>query len=147
VRVCLISILFAVGVAACGGDDRGEWAKEANALCEQLEQRVAGISPRSRVEDPEDLAPCVREVVAAARDRLGQMRDLEPAGDDEQRVGEMLDLYEESFDIADEAATTVETGDEAGYHRLLRQSDAVSLRADAIARELGAETSAFPLSV
>jgi hypothetical protein len=147
-RVCLVSALvLLVGAASCGGSgDKEAWAKEANALCRDLERDVHDVAPLREIEHPEEFAPYVSSVVAVARDWLARMRELEAPEGEEERVREMLDLYEAAIDKTDEAATTLGDGDEPGYQRLLREGDALSGRADELARDLGVEACTHPLS-
>jgi hypothetical protein len=145
--VCLVSALvLLLATAGCGSGGEEAWAKEANALCRDLERDVRGVAPLREIEHPEEFAPYVSSVVAVARDWLVRMRQLEAPEDEEARVREMLDLYEAAIDKTGEAATTLGDGDEAGYERLLRESDALSSRADELARDLDAEACTYPLS-
>jgi hypothetical protein len=147
-KVCLVSALvLLLGTAGCGGSgDKEAWAKEANALCRDLERDVRGVAPLREIEHPEEFAPYVSSVAAVARDWLARMRELEAPEDEEERVDEMLDLYEAAIDKTDDAATTLGDGDEAGYERLLREADGLSGRADVLARDLDVEACTHPLS-
>jgi hypothetical protein len=135
-----------LATAGCGSGDGEAWAKEANTLCRDLERDVRGVAPLREIEHPEEFAPYVSSVVAVARDWLVRTRRLEAPEDEETRVREMLDLYGAAIDKTDEAATTLGDGDEAGYERLLRESDVLSSRADDLARDLDVEACTYPLS-
>jgi hypothetical protein len=141
----MLVMAAAVGAAGCGSDDEA-WADQANALCEDLERDVRDIAPLREIEHPEEFAPYVSLVAAAARDWLTRMQALEPPEDDEERVAEMLRLYDEGIDKTEQAATALGDGDESAYEQVLREGNSVLVKADEIAVDLGADSCAYPLS-
>jgi hypothetical protein len=146
VRMRLVSAVVLLTCAAGCGSGNGDWAEEATALCRDLERDVGAVAPLREIEHPEEFAPYVSSVVAEVREWLIRMRRLDPPEGDEQRVDDMLDLYEAAIDKTDEAANALGDGDEERYQRLLREGAALSGRADRVARDLGAEACAYPLS-
>jgi hypothetical protein len=145
-RTCLVSAVVLLTAAVGCGSGNDDWAREATALCRDLEREVGAVAPLREIEHPEEFAPYVSSVVAEVREWLTRMRELDPPEGDEERVSDMLDLYEAAIDKTDEAANALGDGDEERYQRLLREGGALSQRADRIARDLGAETCAYPLS-
>jgi hypothetical protein len=96
-RAALATVLVFV-VAGCGGDDslsRGEWARQANAICLETLKQVEALGRPSTSDDYLRVTPDANRL---GRDAVDRLRDLNEPGEIEDQVRDMIDGYAESID-------------------------------------------------
>ncbi|HEX2045223.1 MAG TPA: hypothetical protein VHF23_06320 [Gaiellaceae bacterium] len=144
VRILLCAAFLA---SACGGSDDDEtWTREANRLCTALERDLVAVDPPREIEEPDELAGFVAGTAERVAAWIERMRALEPPEGAAAEAVRMLDLYGRAVTTTERAAEVLAAGDEGRYQELLREADRLSARGDDLARELGVERCAFPLS-
>jgi len=96
-RAALATVLVFV-VAGCGGDDslsRGEWARQASAICLQTLKKVEALGRPVTSDDYLRVTPDANRL---GRDAIDRLRDLKEPGAIEDQVRDMIDGYAESID-------------------------------------------------
>jgi hypothetical protein len=118
-----------------GSVSRAVWAKQANAVCAQLNDDAEELgTPQSR----EALLTLLPQVLDLADAALVDLRALPAPRRDRARVARMLDLFGRFLAAQREATKALEAGDTAEFARRTAQAFAVNDRGNRIARALGA---------
>ena len=146
VVVLSLAVVLALLGSACGGSEAGDpdqWAGEAEALCRDLE-RALGTLEEPRGVDEDELAEFMSATAREVDAWLEAMRKLEPSTGSEAQTERMLELYGRAVRSTERAAEALASGDVGRYRALLRDAEAPSEQADALARALGAESCENP---
>ena len=113
-----------------------EWIEQADAICQETDERVGAVDqPR----DLKDVARVADEIQALVAEELEQLRELAPPAEISADVGEMLSLQEvevQQFDLVEEAAAS---GDQAAFEEAYEQSQEPGRESNRIAKQLGME--------
>lgn len=141
-RALLLSLALLVGgvAAACGGDDGGErlareeFTQQADAICEEANERVEALGQPS---SPDELAAIAAQAVAIQEQALDALRELRPPEDIEERYEQALDLVRQQADLGRELVDAAEEGNQARVTELLAEIEPLNRQADEIAREIG----------
>jgi hypothetical protein len=145
--------LVVIALAGCGDDNNdddaqteaassaeaipiAQWIKQADAICQQTDERVGALEQPRDVEDFGRLANEVQALVAA---ELEQLRELAPPQEIAEDVEEMLSLQELEVDAFDEVEEAASTGDQATLESALEESEQPGNEANQIAESLGLE--------
>jgi hypothetical protein len=135
----LLAIVFlALGAAACGGGGdrltRAELATEANAICQEFEQKIEALGAPTSIDEIESFADRSAEIVRDGRDELADLNPPEDLEEDYDRLVESLDEAIEAIEGLGEAAAD---GDEAEVQRIADEADRKDEAADELASDLG----------
>ena len=142
-RAALATVLVFV-VAGCGGDDslsRGEWARQANAICLATLKKVEALG---RPATSDDYLPVTPDANRLGRDAIDRLRDLKGPGEIEDQVRDMIDGYAKSIDQQErvyqgmKAQREGQGGPFPDYGRAGVRAIEAGRAADAIARRLRA---------
>jgi hypothetical protein len=100
-------MLLAVLAGGCAGESdsvsREDWAKDANAICEEmqreLDKQFEESMPEDTTGDPDDVVAAgnkafADDFLAIASEHLSRIRKLPRPSSDAERIEEMLDLYD-----------------------------------------------------
>ena len=137
-RRLLVISLLAVAAAGCGGGGdrltREEFASQANAICQDFEQRISDLDEPENIGDVENFADEAAEIASDGRDELGDLNPPEELEGDYDRLLESLDEAIEDIGRLGDAAAD---GDEAEVQRIAEEGEAKDEESDELARELG----------
>jgi hypothetical protein len=140
----LLAIALALAAAGCGGDDslsRGEWARQANAICLETLEAVEALGRPVTSDDYLRVTPKANELGLAAIDRL---RRLKEPGEISGDVEEMIEGYERAVkeqDVVYRGLKAQRDGTEppsGDYWRAGNRAIEAGRAADAIAERLRA---------
>jgi hypothetical protein len=132
-------IVFAVLVllAGCGGDDRlssEEFVSEAEALCEEFDQRVNEVD---EPQDADDVERYVNEVRPVVEEGLNDLRALQPPEEFEEQWDELMAANDAGLEALDDLAQAGANGDEARVQEIIEDASRRDEESDRIAQELG----------
>ena len=135
----LALVVLALGAAACGGGGgdrltRAELATEANAICQEFDQKIEALGAPTSIDDIESFADRSAEIARDGRDELADLNPPEELEADYDRLLETLDEAIENIERIGEAAAD---GDEAEVGRIAEEGEAKDEDSDRLARELG----------
>jgi hypothetical protein len=136
-RMFVLAVL--VLAAGCGGDDRlsrEEFVSEAEAICEDFDQRV------NEVDEPEsadDVERYVNEVRPVVEDGLNELKGLEPPEEFEEQWNELVAKNDESLEAFDDLAEAAVSGDEDRLEEITEEASRRDEESDRIAQDLGLE--------
>jgi Tfp pilus assembly protein PilP len=136
-RMFVLAVL--VLAAGCGGDDRlsrEEFVSEAEAICEDFDQRV------NEVDEPEsadDVERYVNEVRPVVEDGLDELRELQPPEEFEERWDVLMARNDDGLEALDDLAQAGANGDEARVQEISEDATRRDEESDRIALELGLE--------
>ena len=131
-------IVFAVLVllAGCGGDDRlssEEFVSEAEALCEEFDQRVNEVD---EPQDADDVERYVNEVRPVVEEGLNDLRGLQPPEEFEEQWDELMAANNAGLEALDDLAQAG-ANDEARVQEIIEDASRRDEESDRIAQELG----------
>jgi hypothetical protein len=132
-------IVFAVLVllAGCGGDDRlssEEFVSEAEALCEEFDQRVNEVD---EPQDADDVERYVNQVRPVVEEGLNDLRALQPPEEFEEQWDELMAANDAGLEALDDLAQAGANGDEARVQEIIEDASRRDGESDRIAQELG----------
>jgi Tfp pilus assembly protein PilP len=132
-------IVFAVLVllAGCGGDDRlssEEFVSEAEALCEEFDQRVNEVD---EPQDADDVERYVNEVRPVVEEGLNDLRALQPPEEFEEQWDELMAANDAGLEALDDLGQAGANGDEARVQEIIEDASRRDEESDRIAQELG----------
>jgi hypothetical protein len=132
-------IVFAVLVllAGCGSDDRlssEDFVSEAEALCEEFDQRVNEVD---EPQDADDVERYVNEVRPVVEEGLNDLRALQPPEEFEEQWDELMAANDAGLEALDDLAQAGASGDEARVQEIIEDASRRDEESDRIAQELG----------
>ena len=138
-RRLLVISLLALAAAGCGGGGgdrltREEFASQANAICQDFEQRISDLDEPENIGDVEDFADDAAEIAADGRDELA---DLNPPEELEEDYDRLLGSLDEAIEDIGRLGDAAADGDEAEVQRIAEEGEAKDEESDELARELG----------
>jgi Tfp pilus assembly protein PilP len=134
-RVFVLAVL--VLAAGCGGDDRQsreEFVSQAEAICENFDQRVNELD---EPESADDVKRYVNEVRPVIEDGLSELKGLQPPAEFEEQWDELVAQNDASLEALDDLAQAAEDGDEALFEEITQDASRRDEASDRIAQELG----------
>jgi hypothetical protein len=138
VRRLLAISLLAMAAAGCGGGgDRltqEEFASQANAICQDFEQKIDDLGAPENLDDIEGFADEAAEIAGDGRDELA---GLNPPEDLEADYARLLETLDEAIENIERIGDAAADGDEAEVQRIAEEGEAEDEDSDRLARELG----------
>src|SRR5688500_522346 len=127
-----------MAAAGCGGGgDRltqEEFASQANAICQDFEQKIDDLGAPENLDDIEGFADEAAEIAGDGRDELA---DLNPPEDLEADYDRLLETLDEAIENIERIGDAAADGDEAEVQRIAEEGEAEDEDSDRLARELG----------
>jgi hypothetical protein len=123
-----------IAAAGCSGEEGGDFAQEANALCADYDERIAAVETPA---DLDALAGSAETIAGLIEEGTAALRELEPPADLAGGFGQWLDLNDEAAANARRISAAAEAGDRDRIVDLAAAADANEAEADALAGELG----------
>jgi hypothetical protein len=134
-RMFVLAVL--VLAAGCGGDDRlsrEEFVSEAEAICEDFDQRVNEVDEPQNADDIERYVNEVRPVV---EDGLNELKGIQPPEELEGQWNELVAMNDESLQALDDLAEAAANRDEDRLEEITEEASRRDEESDRIAQELG----------
>jgi hypothetical protein len=134
-RVLVLAVL--VLGAGCGGDEglsREEFVSEAEAICDEFDQRVNEVD---EPESPADVERYVNEVRPVVENGLNELRELQPPEEFQERWDVLMARNDEGLEALDDLAQAGANGDEARVQEIIEDASRRDGESDRIAQELG----------
>ena len=139
-RLCIaLGVTAAILVAGCGGDDRPtreEFISEADAVCEEFDQRLEDVPEPESADDVERFADEARPVI---EDGLAELRALQPPEELEEQWNELMDKNDDALEMLDDLSQAAASADEARLQELSEEASRQDAETDRIARAIGLE--------
>lgn len=151
-RIALVgvgAVLFAAGVAGCGGsdDDSGEalskddFIAQANEICagvnEDLDSLESDFTEASDSGDSEAAADVLRDGTDILAAGVEELKGLTPPEEDQDTIDEWLALNDEQAEASDDLIDAVADEDNAKAEATGKELDDLAAEADPIADEYG----------
>ena len=140
-RRLAVPLFLSLLVAACGGEGGGDerlsreaLATKANAICERFETRINALGTPQNLEDLETFAEKARPIF---EEGLGDLRELQPPEDLEQRYDEWLSTGDRALERVDELGEAAKDGDTAKVQQIAERAETEDRESDRLARALG----------
>lgn len=163
----LLSVMAAgsalLGAVACSGDDSpttapmtqaptttatvastdpDDFRDEVQAICADVSSELGDVALPDGAT-PVVAANALRSMVDANRDGVDQLRLVEIPPEFEEAFGSWLDLVDETAKNLEIGSLALRAGDNDAFARALQDADDASVRASAVALELGLPGCAF----
>ena len=139
-RLCMaLGVNAAILVAGCGGDDRltrEEFISEADAICEEFDQRLEDVPEPESADDVERFADEARPVI---EDGLAELRAFQPPEELEEQWNELMDKNDDALEMLDDLSQAAASADEARIQELSEEASRQDAETDRMAREIGLE--------
>jgi hypothetical protein len=139
-RFCIaLGITAAIVIAGCGGDDRltrEEFVSEAEAICEEFDQRLEDVPDPESADDVERYVDEARPVI---EDGLGELRALQPPEELEEQWDELMDRNDEALEVLDDLSEAAASADEARLQEISEEASRQDAETDRMARAIGLE--------
>ncbi len=129
--VALLAAVAALGLAACGSDDKSdggggklaktELVKQASAICTASEAKIKGIKQPSNIADANEAAPYFAEISKVAQEQHTKLKALQPADDVKADYDTFLAEEEKAFALLSGLATAAKEKDAAKGAQLMKQ--------------------------
>ena len=92
-----ILLLVCLGLAACGGVSKEDYAEDLNEVCADIEQKTEEIG-QAEVSNPSELSAQLDEIRTAIEDGIARMKDIEqPDGEDGETAEEYVTKLEQTL--------------------------------------------------
>jgi hypothetical protein len=130
----LVALILAAG---CGGDDglsREEFVSEADAICQEFDQRLDDVE---EPQSPEDVERYVDEVRPVIEDGLNELEELQPPEELEGRWNELVASNDESLEALDDLRQAAANGDQERLQEITEDASQRDAESDRIAQEIG----------
>jgi len=131
---------LALGATACGGDDKlskEEFAKKAEAICKEYENKVEAVEEPQNAQDADDAAQYLDEVTPIVEEGVAKLKDLEPPEDVKSDWDDYIESSEQGTKLLKESAEKANAKDPSGLQDL-QQLDAITAKGKAAAKKVGA---------
>jgi hypothetical protein len=136
--VALLAFAALVLAAGCGGGAGGgseDFAKQANAICTDVESQIDEIDTPTTLDE---LADSTEEVQVIFEGGLDDMRQLEPPSEFQDEFDEFISLNEEKLAALGDLADAARAGDVAKVEQITDEGVKTEARSDKLARGFGA---------
>ena len=140
-----LALLACLGLAACGGVSKEDYADDLNEVCTDIEQKTEEIG-QADVSNPSELSAQLDDIRAAIEDGIARMRDIErPDGEDGETAEEYITkleqtLNEEVLPALDDLEQAVVAKDQAKVRAAATRLQGINEEeTDRLAAELGAD--------
>ena len=131
-----LSLVFALAVAGCGGDDalsKDEYIAQANAICEDTYTHLEAVFAESVADLPAEFTPeefadvlvggFLDQYTAAIEDQLADLRALAAPEGDEILLASFYDEVEAVLGAIDQLADAAAAGDPTAIEQLTARED------------------------
>jgi hypothetical protein len=115
------------------------WAKEANAICAEVDEKNSKLGTAQSAADLLNLLPVS---LGYADETVAGLRALEVPAENAKQIEKMIGHYARFVEIERTALVPLQAGDMQGYLTLTGEAYAAGDKGDAIALELGAKACA-----
>ena len=134
-----IGLAATFALTACGSSSaatltKADWVTQANAICKDLNDRAAAITPKTQAE----LGPAITKIAQISAEDIGKIKALKPPAEIQSDVTSLLDAYGKANDAFQAAAAKVASGDISGATTHLSTAADAGKAGDPIATRLGA---------
>jgi hypothetical protein len=143
--LALLLIPTALGLAACGGVSKDDYAQDLDEICSDIEDQAQKIQ-QAEPDNPAELTGQLDDLRDAITEGIDRMKDLErPDGGDGDKAGEYVDELETTLNgevvpALDDLEAAVEAGDRAKIQSAATRLQSIdSDESDRLAEELGAD--------
>jgi hypothetical protein len=138
-------LICCLGLAACGGVSKEDYAEDLNEVCTDIEQKTEEIG-QADVSNPSELSAQLDDIRAAIKDGIERMKDIErPDGEDGETAEEYVTKLEETLNqevlpALDELEEAVLAKDQAKVRAAAKRLQGIDEEeTDRLAAELGAD--------
>jgi hypothetical protein len=138
-------LISCLGLAACGGVSKEDYAEDLNEVCTDIEQKTEEIG-QADVSNPSELSAQLDDIRAAIKDGIERMKDIErPDGEDGETAEEYVTKLEETLNqevlpALDELEEAVLAKDQAKVRAAAKRLQGIDEEeTDRLAAELGAD--------
>ncbi len=139
-RLCIaLGVTAAILVAGCGGDDRltrEEFVSEADAVCEEFDQRLEDVPGAESADDVERFVDEARPVI---EDGLDELRALQPPEELEEQWNAIMDNNDDALELLDDLSQAAASADEARIQELSEEASRKDAETDRMAQAIGLE--------
>ena len=136
-RAVLAATLLVAVVAGCGGEEtltRADYITQADAICDDYNQRQAKLGDPKSVEDIERLGDETKPLVEK---QLAELRDLEAPEEIADDAAAAYDLLERQLPKLDALVRAAEANDVAKVQSIAAEAGVLDEQADAKAEKIG----------
>jgi hypothetical protein len=132
-------VLLVVFAAGCGGGDSGtlsrpDYTKRANASCVEAERKLDALGG---FENFEELAREMKVGQKALEQSAAELRELQPPARLVARHKRLVDLTQETADLAGRLSVAADENDQVEMQRQAERADQLTRSANEVSRELG----------
>jgi hypothetical protein len=140
-----MAVVLAAGAllaSACGGDDGGEGLSreelisQADAICEEYDQRTEDVEAPQDLDDVDRFAGETRTLI---REGLDELRELEPPEELADDYNAWISQSEENLGVLDDLEEAAAAGDEGQVQQVLSEAEEAGAQADQLAADIGFE--------
>jgi hypothetical protein len=140
-RVLLVAVALALVVAGCGSGKRltkGEFIRQANAVCAKYERRVRALMAGIAAGNEMQLARSITRVLPVIREGNGELRSLRPPSNLQDRFDRWMTIADEEVDAAEKLRDALNSRDRPAIQTAFKRLQAKDIDQDRLARqELG----------
>ena len=136
-RAVLAATLLVAVVAGCGGEEtltRADYITQADAICDDYNQRQAKLGDPESVEDIERLGDETKPLVEK---QLAELRDLKAPEEIADDAAAAYDLLERQLPKLDALVRAAEANDVAKVQSVAAEAGVLDEQADAKAEKIG----------
>jgi hypothetical protein len=146
--VGVVACVAALGLAACGGDDKGggdalskaDIAKKANEICKKYDKEADGIKAPTNISNASEAAPYFRSIHGVGAKRQDDLEALKPDDDVKADYEAFVAQQKKLVDLVDQIASAAEDKDAAKGAQLLQQAQTADKPAEEAAKKIGANS-------
>jgi hypothetical protein len=135
-------VLLVAGLAlvatACGGSDRltkSEFMSQADAVCAKYEQKIRSAMRGIPAGNEAQLAGAIERVLPVIRTGNGELRDLKPPENLQDRYDRWMQIGDDEVTAAQKLHDALRDGDRQGVQSAFADLQKADARQDQLARE------------
>ncbi|MDQ3675895.1 MAG: hypothetical protein M3401_03675 [Actinomycetota bacterium] len=140
--------MLAMGVVACGGDDKlskADLAKKANAICKNFDKKIAAVPRPAGARNPGIAAAYYEQTRPIVDDTVSELKKLDPEDSVEKDWKTFIDKQDELVRLLEDLVQEIKSRD-AKAQQTLGQINSGGADASAAAKRIGANSCASSTS-
>jgi hypothetical protein len=129
---------LAVVAAACGGSDRlskSEFISQADSICAKYEQKIRSAMQGIPAGNEAQLADAIERVLPVIRTGNGELRDLKPPENLQDRYDRWMQIGDDEVTAARKLHDALREGDRQGVQSAFADLQKADAQQDRLARE------------